>query len=589
MKRSFTVITVLVACQLIFTPVPALAATDNFQPVTDAMLANPPDGDWLMWRRTLNSWGYSPLDQINTDNVANLTLVWSRPMEPGGIQESTPLVHDGIMFMPEPSDVIQAIEAASGDLLWEYRRRQPKDLNEHVPHPSLNRNVAIYGKNIIDNGFDDVLYAVDAETGKLVWETEVTDYHTHPSQMSSGPITADGKIFSGRGCEPYTGPEACVVTAHDAATGKELWRTPTIEVPSPGHDSWGGYPYEKRSHVGTWMVPSYDPDLKRVFIGTSVTAPAPKFLLGGNDKQYLYHDSTLALDADTGKLAWYYQHLVDHWDLDHTFARLLVDTVVAPDPASVAWINPALKPGEKRKVVTGIPGKTAVVYTLDRETGEFLWATPTVHQNVLEKIDPATGGVTVNPATLFHKKGDTVTVCPNVNGGKNFPAGAYSPMTNAMYYPLQNTCMDVTAIFGKPSDGSVGGDSAYGIVSRNYITPGTDKVGTIYAISAETGKVVWKYEQRAATTSLVATGGGLIFGGDVNGRFRAFDQKTGKVLWETNLGSQVTGYPVIYSVDGRQYVEVTTGSAVATSANLLLTPEFHPGDANNIFVFALPK
>lgn len=589
MNRSIAVIPLLIACQLFFIPVPARSATDDFEPVTDTVLLNPPAADWLMWRRTLNSWGYSPLDQINTGNVAKLTLAWSRPMAPGGIQESTPLVHGGIMYMPEPSDVIQAIDAATGDLIWEYRRREPKDLIEHVPHPSMNRNVAIYGKYIIDNGFDDILYAVDAVTGKLVWETEVTDYHTHPSQMSSGPITADGKVFSGRGCEPYTGPEACVVTAHDAVTGRELWRTSTIEKPSPEHDSWGGFPYEQRSHVGTWMVPSYDPDLNRVFIGTSVTAPAPKFLLGGNDKKYLYHDSTLALDANTGKLVWYYQHLVDHWDLDHTFARLLVDTVVAPDPASVAWINPALNSGEKRRVVTGIPGKTGVVYTLDRETGEFLWATPTVKQNVLDKIDPATGEVTVNPDTLFHKKGDKVTVCPNVNGGKNFPVGAYSPLTNAMYYPLQNTCMDVIAIFDKASSGSVGGDSAYGIVSRNYIAPGTDKVGTVYAISAESGKVMWKYEQRAATTSLVATGGGLIFGGDVNGRFRAIDQKTGKVLWQTNLGSQVTGYPVTYSVNGRQYVEVTTGSAVASSANLLLTPEFHPGDANNIFVFALPE
>jgi alcohol dehydrogenase (cytochrome c) len=562
---------------------PAPAETMTTAPVTDAMLQNPADGDWLMWRRTLNSWGYSPLKQIKRGNVARLVLAWSRPLGPG-IQEGTPLVHDGVMYMPNPSDVTQAINAATGDLIWEYRRKEPKDLKQHIPHPDINRNLAIYGNTIIDNGLDDVLYALDAATGKPAWETTVLDYRISPSQQTSGPITANGRIFSGRGCEPYVGPEPCIITAHDARTGAELWRTGTIEAYGGAGDSWGGYPWEQRWQVGSWMVPSFDPVLNLIYIGTSVTAPAPKFILGGNDKQYLYHNSTLALNADSGKIAWYYQHIVDHWDLDHTFERLLVDTAVAPDPAAVQWINPGLKPGEKRRVVTGIPGKTGIVYTLDRGTGEFLWATPTVFQTVVKNIDPATGAVTVNPETLFHKKGDTVQVCPGPAGGKNWPAGAYSPLNNTMYFPLQNTCMDATVVIDKPDK-----QSMYGFSGKGSMAPGKDKVGTVYAISAATGRVKWKYEQRAATTSLVATGSGLLFGGDANGRFRAFDQKTGEVLWEINLGSQVTGYPVTYAVNGRQYVAVSTGTSVATASYLMLTPELHPGNGNNLFVFTLPK
>jgi alcohol dehydrogenase (cytochrome c) len=576
-KMVTALLTITLVCVL---PLAAQKPTATVTPVTDAMLQNPPPADWLMWRRTLNSWGYSPLDQINRNNVGDLRMVWSRGLAPG-IQEGTPLVHDGVMFMPNPLDVVQAISAATGDLIWEYKRKLPEDLNKFIPFPAINRNFAIYGNTIIDTSADDFVYALDTESGKLVWETQIADYHKLAAQQTSGPIIANGKIISGRGCEPAAGPEACVITAHDAKTGKELWRTRTIPAAGePGSETWGDVPMEKRRHVGTWMVPSYDPQLNMIYIGTSVSSPAPKFFLGGNENKHLYHNSTLALDANTGKITWYYQHIVDHWDLDHPFERLLVDTAVTPSKADVTWINPRLKPGEKRRVITGIPGKTGVVYTLDRATGEFLWATPTVRQNVIGNIDGATGQVAVNPETVFTEVGQQRFVCPSLNGGKNWQAGAYSPVTNTMYYPLQNTCSNVTAI-EKPT--------LYQIDTKNQITPGTDKVGTIHAISAETGKTTWKYEQRAGTTSLVATGGGLLFGGDAAGRFRAFDQTTGKVLWEVNLGSQVTGYPITYAVNGKQYVAVSTGSALATGGVLGFTPEYQPSTVNNLFVFALPS
>jgi PQQ-dependent dehydrogenase (methanol/ethanol family) len=551
-------------------------------PVTDAMLANPDPGDWLMWRRTLNNWGFSPLDQVNRRNVDELALVWTRPLTEG-VQEGTPLVHDGVMYFPNPNDVTQAYNAVTGDFLWEYRREVPDDVGDYFPAASTNRNLAIYDNLILDNGADGYAYALNAQTGELVWETFILDYR-HGAKNSSGPIVADGKVISGRSCEPEGGPEACVITAFDAETGKELWRTRTIPRPGePGDETWGGIPYEQRWHVGMWMVPSYDPELGLIYVGTSVTSPAPKFMLAGNDEQYLYHNSTLALDSDTGEIVWYFQHVVDHWDLDHPFERLLVDTAVAPDPDAVKWINPRVRPGETRKVITGIPGKTGLVYTIDRETGQFLWARETVEQNVIADINTESGAATVNPDAQFTAAGQERFICPTTSGGKNYPAGTYSPRSGLMYYPLQNTCMTSTSAREKPDP-----DDLYAIRNRIEITPGEENVGTIYAISAQTGDTVWLREQRAGMLSLMSTAGGLVFGGDVNGRFRAYDQDTGEVLWEVNLGSPVNGYPVAYAVGGKQYVAVSTGGSGLAFGLARLTPELRTGSNNQLFVFALP-
>ena len=570
-------------------------SSSDFVPVTDAVLQDPAPDDWLMWRRTLDSWGYSPLDEVDRDNVGDLRMVWSRALT-DGFQSGTPLVYGGVMYMPNPNDVIQAIDASTGDLIWEHRREVPADVNEYVfgGLSTNNRNIAIHGELIIDTSVDDHVFALSATTGEMVWETQVLDYTVNPATQGSGTIIASGKVISGRSCAPRGGPEACVVTAHDATTGEELWRRRLIPAPGePGDETWGDVPYEDRKHVGAWMVPSYDPALNLVYVGTSVTSPAPKFMLGGVDKAHLYHNSTLALDADTGEIVWYYQHLNDHWDLDHPFERLLVDTAVSPDPSAVSWINPNLRSGEVRPVVTGIPGKTGVVYTLDRATGEFLWATPTVTQNVISHIDGATGAVTENSELVFSGLGQEVFACPTWNGGKDWEAGAYSPLTNTMYMPLRRTCarMMATTTFSDTTEAArtESRSELYAIAYRHQLAPGVEQLGTVQAISAETGETRWVHEQRAATMSLMATGGGLVFGGDVNGRFRALDHETGETLWEINLGSAVTGFPVTFAVDGRQYVAVSTGTGGTASHFGALTPEIRPSSGNNLFVFALPE
>jgi len=570
-------------------------STDDFRPVTDAMLADPSPNDWLMWRRTLDGWGYSPLDQITRANVGTLRMAWTRALRTGSM-EGTPLAYDGVLYMPNSSDAIQAIDAVTGDLKWEYLRDLPDDVYDYVGgNARNNRNIAIYDRFIVNTSDDNYAFALDATTGEVAWETQIFDYRVTPAGHSSGPIIADGKMISGRSCRPAGGPESCVIVAHDARTGEEVWRRRTVPAPGePGDETWGGVPFEQRIHVGTWMPPSYDPELRLIYQGTSVTSPAPKFLLGGIENTHLYHNSTLALDVDTGDIKWYYQHLNDHWDLDHPFERMLVDTAVAPDASAVSWINPNLRAGEVRKVVTGIPGKTGIVYTLDRETGEFLWATPTVPQNVITNIDGATGTVTENAEVVFTELGQEVLACPTWAGGKDWEAGAYSPLTNTMYFPLRNTCARMLSTQNVRGDRELaltaGGQrplAIYALAARHQLAPGTEELGTVHAISVETGTTTWLYEQRAATMSLVATGGGLLFGGDANGRFRAFDQETGDILWEINLGSPVAGYPVSFAVNGRQYVAVATGTGAGI--NLRMTPELTPSTGNNLFVFALAE
>ncbi len=569
----------------------AQARSSDFIPVTDAMLQDPAPGDWLMFRRTLDSWGYSPLDEINRENVSELRMVWSRALAPS-TSEITPLAYDGVLYVPQVSDVIQAIDALTGDLIWDYTRELPSDVYTHVGLGAANnRNIAIYGRFIINTSDDNYAFALDADSGEIAWETKIFDYKVHSATHSSGPIIADGKVISGRSCRPWAGPDACVMIAHDARTGRELWRRRTIPAPGePGDETWGGVPEEDRQHVGTWMVPSYDPELRLIYFGTGVTSPAPKFMLGGIDKTHLYHNSTLALDVDTGEIKWYFQHMNDHWDMDHPFERILLDTVVQPDPEAVRWINPALQSGEVRKVITGIPGKTGLVYTLDRETGEFLWATPTVPQNVIDDIDTTTGRATENSEVVFTELEQEVFVCPTSTGGKDWEAGAYSPLTRTMYFPLHNACADMLVTDNLDSARAQAMRqrlSSYSLAVEHKIAPGTDQLGSVQAISAETGETRWLYRTRASTTSLVATGGGLLFGGDENGRFRAFDQDTGEVLWEINLGSSVMGFPISYSVDGRQYVAVSTGPGRVINMNM--TPELRPSRGSNLFVFALTK
>lgn len=569
----------------------------TFVAVSDETLASPPPEDWLSFRRTPDAAAYSPLTEITRDNVNRLQLAWSRAMEPGG-QYSTPLVRNGTMFLPNPGDVIQALDATNGDLVWEFRwepprrvaRGRPREAGEQGPRPRGRsvRNIAILGDKLFHFTRDQHLIAINARTGALVWS--VAEAGTGIGHMA-GPIIADGKIVSGRSCAATGGPEVCYIAAHAPEDGREIWRVRTIPRPGePGDDTWGGVAYERRVHIGAWGVGSYDPSLNLLYWGTSVPAPSLEKLRGTPGQDVLFSNSTLAIDAHSGRIVWHYQHLPrDNWDLDHVFERMLVDVPVSPDPSVVRWINPRVKRGEMRQVVTGIPGKTGIVYTLDRRTGEFLWARETIHQNVIRDIDPASGRVLIDESKIVEPFVEQL-VCPSLGGGKDWPAGAYSPRTRLMYQPQQNMCMLLTGDTDSPTR-SDGYATSWVMVEDPKATAGM--IGRIDAVSIETGRTAWMHEQRAGIVgSLLALGGGIVFGGDVAQRFMALDDSTGKVLWETILSGPVTGHAISYAVNGRQFVAIPAGGDTASPEKRVLSlhPEIKPPQGQNaIFVFALPR
>ncbi len=571
------------------TPVPDLL--QRFVPVTDDMLLRPEPENWISFRNGYNLWGYSSLSQINAGNVGELRLVWSRAMQEG-YQEVEPTVYNGVMFLANVEDIVQALDATTGDLLWEYRRTLPENIANVTGTRYRYRNVAIYDDKIFLATNDAFLVALDARTGDVVWETQRAEYGERVAQ-TAGPVIVKGKLITGSRCNPSSPrPGGCFITAHDASTGRELWRVNTAALPDqPGGDTWGGLPASARRHVSAWMVGSYDPELNLVYWGTGPPAPLPETLRGAGKADLLYSNSTLALNPDTGELVWYFQHLPrDNWDLDHVFERMIVETEVSPSPGDVSWISPDVRPGETRKVITGIPGKTGLVWTLDAATGKFLWARPTVYQNIITGLDLQTGRPIIDESTAPYSVETSVFACPLLLGGKNQPSGAYSPDTNAMYMPVNNTCMDIAMSVEEagPSDG-------YDVVVRGRHVPGVDPdtapVGRLEAVSASTGATLWRYQQRAPIYgSLLATGGNLIFSGDVVRRFRALGADTGEVLWETILNGPVSGRPMTYSVDGRQYLAIGAGGVTQGARLLQLTPELStPSGSNTLFVFALPE
>ena len=339
------------------------------------------------------------------------------------------------------------------------------------------------------------------------------------------------------------------------------------------------------------MVGSYDPELNLTYWGTGPPSPLPEKLRGSGKADLLYTNSTLALDPDTGEMKWYFQHLPrDNWDYDHPYDRIIVETEVAPNPAEVPWIHPDLRPGERRKVITGIPGKTGFIWTLDAATGQFLWARPTIYQNIMTGLEPDTGRPIIDESTAPYSVTESVLACPYILGGKNQPSGVYSPDTGALYMPLNNACMDLwmSVEVAGPSD-------SYDIRTEMRHVPGVDPetapVGHIEAVSASTGETLWSYKQRAAIYgSLLATGGNLIFSGDIVRRFRAFNAETGDVLWQTILNGPVSARPMTYSVGGRQYVAIGAGGVTQGTRFLEITPELStPSGSNTLFVFALPE
>jgi alcohol dehydrogenase (cytochrome c) len=573
----------LALASLLFAGASALAQdavdiTRNLTPVTDAMLRNPPPGDWLMWRRSFDGYGYSPLDQINKDNVKNLQVAWTWSMIPGAT-ETTPIVHDGILFLFNYANKVQALNAATGDLIWEYKRDLPEKLVANTQNLT-SRNLAIYENTVIAATSDAHLVALDAKTGKVVWDHATADWN-QGWRYTGGPFVVNGKVIQGMtGCGNAE-PGGCFVTGHDAKTGAELWRVNTIAHPGdPNFDTWNGLPLESRFGGSAWITGSYDVEQNLVFYGTGQPYPWIAEMRGtlprkpGAKVTALYTDSTLAINPDTGKLQWYHQHLEDDtWDLDYVYERMLVDLPVN---------------GETRKAVI-TAGKLGIVEALDRTNGQWLWHKETVPQNVVASIDPKTGEKTINPAAIPHI-GQTTVNCPADPGGRGWPATAYSPKTGILYMPLNEYCANTTPAPLDLGQAYTGGGRA--TFARVKVPNSDGNVGRIDAIKLADRSQAWSHRQHApATSAVLPTAGGVVFSGDLDRYFKALDDTTGKVLWQVRTNNMVNAFPVSYSVNGKQYVAVATGSGSGLGRSLAtLVPDMKvPEGGSTLWVFALPE
>jgi len=569
--RTFTVLLGLSAAL-------AFAQVQGFKPVTREMLLNPPPGDWLMFSRTYDAQRFSPLKLINKQNVGQLKLAWERGMGPGQT-ETIPVIHDGVMYVVAPGAIVQALDGATGDLLWEYKRNVPAN----VAGQARTKNLAIFEDIVVYTAPDSYVVGLDARTGELRWQTK-TDSRAH----TSGPLVVDGTVISGGAC--VGNRNNCYIAAHDALTGKELWRFYTTPgLGEPGDESWGGAALDKRQ-ASTWGLPgTYDPVRKLIYWGianpmpdqrsarhdgnpdaTSRTAPAD-----------LYSNSTVALDPATGKLAWYYQHLPgDDWDSDYTHERTLVRVKVSPDPKFVKWINPDVPKGQERDVAVAV-GEAGGVFVLDRGNGQFLWAEPFPFDDpnfVISNIDPKTGRTSINWDLVFKQPGDHHVIC-YWNTRSYWPT-AYSPVTNSLYTSYIDNCRDLTTA-------GPAGRGGWHVVPR----PGGDPkaVTGIAKINLSTGEIQrFDVGRVPGNGAMLATAGDLVFHGDMNRRFRAFDAGTGKQLWETILGGNASVSTITYMAGGKQYVAIMTGDNPKVPELSAEFPEIKtPRGHNAIYVFGL--
>jgi len=550
----------------------------NLVPLTEDNLKNPSPNDWLMYNRTYDAQRFSPLQQINKSNVGQLKLAWSFTEGPGA-QEDIPLVHDGVMYLQAPGAVIQAIDAATGQLIWEHKRTMP----DNIKGGARGKTIAIGYDMVYWTSPDSYLEALDARTGELRWQAK-----TETRGATQGAVMAVDKVISGGACGGKH--ENCFIDAHDAKTGKLLWKFMTAaETGQPGGDSWGGLPDDKRV-AGPWgLSGTYDPTTNSIIWGIANPTPNTRLERHGDFNAIpthapadLFSNSTVSLNPDTGKLNWYYQHLPgDDWDEDWTNDRILVSTTLNPTPATAKWFNKKIKAGERRDIVLAT-GESGGVFALDRRTGEFLWANPwpyDVPNFYLKNIDE--NGITyLNESAMLPRPNMTNTVC--FFNTRSYWAQGYSPITNSLYVPFVDAC-------NEEKTGDPGKRSNHNGVVRDPSK--LDELSGVSKINAATGKIDHIFKGPGPINgSILLTAGNLVIFGDLAQHLRALDQETGQVLWDETLPGPIASSTITYAVNGRQYLAVNTGDGLLTAGVAAYNKSIQSTRrVNTIQVFALPE
>jgi alcohol dehydrogenase (cytochrome c) len=522
--------------------------------------------NWSTYFGAYDGWRYSSLDQIRADNVKNLGMVWA--FQTGKIEgglNATPIVVDGIMYLIASENRVFALNAETGDRLWTYNYKIPRGFNSI--YGKFNRGVAVGYGMVFFGTMDNHVVALDAKTGKEVWNVEVEDPKKCGCNVNGAPILVKDKVIVGG-----TGGDSAhrgYLNAYNVKTGRLAWRFYTIPGPGePGHETWGGTDIWKYGGGSTWLTGSYDPALNLIYWG--VGNPASDFHNDIRPGTNLYTNCIVALDADTGTLKWYYQEIpADSWDFDSAYECVLIDVV---------------RGGKTEKLLVH-PNKSGFTWVIDRETGKFKNAWKYVDTiNWVKEIDKEGNLIGRNEPEV----GKAKLICPNWGGGRSWNHSAYSPRTGWLYNPGIEWCGDTISFPQQPREGQ-------GFVAGNVIMkppPGGKITSHVDAFDPVTGEKKWTIPTRyPILSSMLATGGDLLFFGDIEGRFLAYDAKTGKQVWSFNTGSGHRGGAITYSVKGRQYIATPSGlGSIFVGGMPALWPEvadFPAGSA--LFVFALPE
>jgi len=563
--------TMMLSCLLLLSTGQSNAQSGGYSAVTDDRLRNPEPENWLMFRRTYDGQGYSPLSRINADNVASLEPVWTLSTGLTEGHQSPPIVNDGIMYITTPLNHVLALDAASGDVLWRYNIQMPFDIS--LMHPT-NRGVALYDDKVYMANSDATVVALDALTGEEVWKQTVANYRAG-YYMTLSPLAANGKILVGasggeRGIRGF-------VAALDAETGQEIWRTYTIPAPGePGSETWPEGAWETGGG-SIWMAGNYDPETNLSFWGTGNAGPWTGEARPGDN---LFANSVIALDVDTGEMKGYHQyHWNGSWDWDEVSPPVIME----------------VERGGRRFKALVHAGRNGYLWILEpSEDGiEFVDAEPYVYQNVFTSLDPDTGRPEYD---MDHKPGmgRVAEYCPSLSGGKNWPPAAYSPQTGLFYIPAnENYCSAWAGVEAEYRPGQ----NYTGITGMQAsLVAGTDHIGEIQAWNIDSGEKVWTKEFELANWGpILATGGNLIFsGGTADRYFRAHNATTGELVWQQRLNSGITGVPTTFEVDGKQYIAIQSGwgvDAMRMQANIdrLQGKETIVPQGGVLWVFALEE